>query len=141
MKKLIRFIEKNYIYVNITLLFFMIYIILFPIISIPIKQIAPIFGECTYLRTTGKECPLCGGTRYIQNLPHNIINEGISYLYHPFGLIVIFILLETIFRITTIFRTKKIKNKEKYVKIDLTIHLIILIIFNLYELIFLISNK
>lgn len=134
MNKIIYFIKKNYIYVNITLLLFTIYIILFPIIATPIKAIFPQFNECTYLRTTGKPCPLCGGTRYIQNLPKAW--EDITYLFHPFGIIILFIIGENLFRIYQILTRKQEKTK-KQVEIDLLIHLIALLTFSLYELIFL----
>ena len=137
MNKIINFIKKNYIYVNITFILISIYIILFPIIQIPIKAIFPIFNECTYLRTTGKPCPLCGGTRYIQNLPK--VFDDITYLFSPFGIIMICIFLEIIYRIYNLTKRKKEKT-EKYIKIDITIHLIELIALALYEIIFLING-
>ena len=138
MNKIISFVKKNYIYVNITFLLLTIYIILFPIISIPIKEVFPQFNECTYLRVTGRPCPLCGGTRYIQNLPK--VFEDITYLFHPFGIIMIFIFLESIFRIYNIVTRKK-ERTEKYVKIDILIHLIALISFSVYEITFLIIQN
>ncbi len=137
MNKIINFIKKNYIYVNITFILISIYIILFPIIQIPIKTIFPRFNECTYLRTTGKPCPLCGGTRYIQNLPK--VFDDITYLFSPFGIIMICIFLEIIYRIYNLTKRKKEKT-EKYIKIDITIHLIELIALALYEIIFLING-
>lgn len=136
MNKIICFIKKNYIYVNITLLLITIYIILFPIIAIPIKAIFPQFNECTYLRATGKPCPLCGGTRYIQNLPK--VFQDITYLFHPFGIIIVFIIGESIFRIYQILTRKQEKTK-KQIEIDILIHLIALTCFSIYELIFLIK--
>lgn len=137
MNKIVSFVKKNYIYVNITFLLLAVYIILFPIIATPIKAIFPNFNECTYLRVTGKPCPLCGGTRYIQNLPE--VLEDITYLFHPFGVIIIFILGEIIFRIYNILTIKKDKT-ERYIKIDITIHLIAFICFSMYEIVFLIMN-
>lgn len=137
MNKIINFIKKNYIYVNITFILISIYIILFPIIQIPIKTIFPRFNECTYLRTTGKPCPLCGGTRYIQNLPK--VFDDITYLFSPFGIIMICIFLEIIYRIYNLTKRKKEKT-EKYIKIDITIHLIELIALALYEIVFLING-
>lgn len=136
---MIYFIKKNYIYVDITFLLLTIYIILFPIIAIPIKAIFPQFNECTYLRITGKPCPLCGGTRYIQNLPQ--VFSDITYLFHPFGVIIVFVFLESIFRIYHIVTRKK-ERTEKQIKVDILIHLLVIICFSLYEIIFLIiSNK
>ena len=136
---MIYFIKKNYIYVDITFLLLTIYIILFPIIAIPIKAIFPQFNECTYLRITGKPCPLCGGTRYIQNLPQ--VFSDITYLFHPFGIIIIFIIGESIYRIYNIITRKK-EKKQKQIEIDIIIHLLAIICFSLYEIMFLIiSNK
>ena len=104
MNKIINFKKKNYIYVNITFILISIYIILFPIIQIPIKAIFPRFNECTYLRTTGKPCPLCGGPRYIQNLPK--VFDDITYLFSPFGIIMICIFLEIIYRIYNLTKRK-----------------------------------
>lgn len=137
MKKIIEFIKKNYIYVNITVILISIYIILFPIIQIPIKKIFPHFNECTYLRTTGKPCPLCGGTRYIQNLPK--VFDDITYLFNPFGIIMICIFLEIIYRTYNLITRKKEKT-ETYIKVDITVHLIELIVLDLYEIIFLLNN-
>ena len=137
MNIIINFVKKNYIYVNITFLVLTIYIILFPIIAIPIKTVFPNFNECTYLRVTGKPCPLCGGTRYIQNLP-NAFND-ITYLFHPFGVIVIFILCENIFRWYNIVTRRKDKS-ENYIKTDIIIHIVALCSLLSYELVFLIVN-
>lgn len=134
MNKIINFIKKNYIYVNLTFLILTIYIILFPIIAIPIKAIFPLFNECTYLRVTGKPCPLCGGTRYIQNLPNAF--QDITYLCHPFGVIMLFVLGESIYRIYQI-ATRKKEKTEKQIEIDILIHLIALTCLFIYELVFL----
>ena len=101
-------------------------------------MIFPQFNECTYLRITGKPCPLCGGTRYIRNLPK--VFTDITYLFHPFGIIMIFIFLESIFRIYNIITRRK-ERKEKYIKIDILIHLIALISFSIYEIVFLIMQQ
>ena len=137
MNKIIKFIKKNYIYINVAFLMLAIYIVLFPLISIPIKNVFPQFGECTYLRVTGEPCPLCGGTRYIQNLPSRITD--IEYLLQPFGIIIFFIFVEIIFRIINILRIKKEKTNDKLVKIDVTAHLLLLIALSLYEIIFLLN--
>lgn len=137
MNKIISMIKKNYIYVNITFFLLTIYIILFPIIAIPIKSIFPQFNECTYLKMTGKPCPLCGGTRYIQHLPKAF--SDITYLFHPFGVIMLVIVGESIFRMYHIITRKKEKTKI-YVELDVIIHLFVFICFVSYEIIFLRIN-
>lgn len=127
--KILNYIKKNYKVLNIIFLLLSMYVILFPIISIPIKNIFPEFGECTYLRVTGEPCPLCGGTRYIQNLPH--IFQDITYLFHPFGVIVMFVMFEFIFRIYNLIKKK---NDFKLIKIDIIIHIIAVAMFFIYEI-------
>ena len=133
--KIISYLKKNYIYVNIVFLIFAIYIILFPIISIPINRIFPQFGMCPYLSITGRPCPLCGGTRYIANFP--MVFKDITYLLHPFGIMMIVIFCEIIFRIYNLLTIKKEKNKEIISK-DLDIHVFLLNIFNIYEIVYII---
>ena len=128
-------IKKNYIYFNVTLLILMIYIILFPIISIPINKLIPGFSVCPYLRITGRPCPLCGGTRYIANFTR--VFKDITYLFHPFGIIMIVIACETIFRIYNIIN-RKIEKSNKWIERDIDVHLLILNIFNLYEIIYIV---
>lgn len=135
MNKIVSFVKKNYIYVNITFLFLSIYIILFPIIAIPVKAIFPQFNECTYLRVTGNPCPLCGGTRYIQNLPK--VFSDITYLLHPFGAVIIFVIFEIVYRIFNIITRKKVKT-DRWIRIDIFIHLMAIISLSLYEIIYLI---
>lgn len=137
MNKIINIIKKNYIYVNITFFVLTIYIILFPIIEIPIKSIFPQFNECTYLKITGKPCPLCGGTRYIQHLSKAF--SDITYLFHPFGIIILVIVGENIFRMYHIITRKK-EKKKIYIELDVIIHLVIFICFVTYEIIFLKIN-
>ncbi len=135
---------KNYIYINRTALLLCIYVIFFPIISIPIKKIIPSFGNCAYLAITGKPCPLCGGTRYIQNL--NQVFHNWRYLLHPFGIIVLFIFFEIIFRliILHIYIKRKKQNclelNKKLIIIDIIIHFIVFIIFTIYEIAFIIYS-
>ena len=91
----------------------------------------PAFGTCPYLRITGKFCPLCGGTRYIAGIFQALKNP--SYLISPFGVIVIFILFEIIFRIYILVK-KDIR--KKYIFFDLIYHLIVGILFIGYEILF-----
>ena len=135
MDKITNFVKKNYIYVNVTFLIFTIYIILFPIISIPINKLFPQFSVCPYLRITGRPCPLCGGTRYIANLPK--VFTDITYLFHPFGAIMIVIFCEGIFRIYNIITNKREKS-NKWIEKDISVHLLLLNILNIYEIIYIV---
>lgn len=132
-KIIIKFIKKNYIYINIIVLMLSIYIILFPLIS---KYFAPIFPnlfDCVYLKITGKPCPLCGGTRYIRNIYK--ATEDITYLFNPFGIIMIFIIFETVYRLYNIITIRKEKS-IKYIKVDMLISSTALICFFIYEIVF-----
>lgn len=128
-------IYRNYIYMNGILLVLSIYVIFFPFIANIMTSIFPYFNQCAYLTMTGKPCPLCGGTRYIANLGQSI--KDIRYLFHPFGIIVIFIFLETIFRIANlIWLYQKKEVSKKIIIIDAIIHVIALLSLITYEIIF-----
>ena len=132
---MIKFIQKNYKTLNVVFLLLAVYVILFPLITKIIQLAIPQFGICPYLSMTGKPCPLCGGTRYIANLPQEISNP--TYLLHPFGAMMIVIFIELIYR--TIALIKK-WNNYTLVKIDFIIHAIITTMFFLYMIIFLLNN-
>lgn len=123
--------KKNYIYMNVVFLTLCIYVILFPIIIIPIKALVPAFGICPYLRITGNFCPLCGGTRYIAGLFQAFRTP--SYLISPFGAIVVFILIEVIFRICILLKKS---YSKKIMFFDFIYHLVIGILFIGYEILF-----
>ena len=135
-KTIYKKIEKNYIYINITFLILSIYVIFFPIISETIQKIIPQFGRCPYLMLTGKNCPLCGGTRYIKNLPE-VLND-ITYLFNPFGIIIIAVMFEIIFRSINIIKCKNTKQKslEKTIKFDIILHSFEIIGLIVYEILF-----
>lgn len=132
--KFVNEISKHYMAINILMLGLAIYIIIFPMISIPIKKVIPAFGICPYLQMTGKPCPLCGGTRYFANI-FEILHD-IKYLWSPFGIIAIIILLEIIFRIKNIIAIKKKKDMQNTVEIDIIITSIIMIAFFMYEFLY-----
>ena len=138
MNKIVSFTKKNYIYFNVIFLLLIIYIILFPIIEEPMKQVIPNFNECPYLRATGKPCPLCGGTRYIKNFP--AVFTDITYLFHPFGVMMIVIFLETIFRTYNVITRKK-QRSDRWIKIDFYIHIALAICFLTYAIGFFIMQK
>ena len=135
---------KNYIYFNITLLVLSIYVIFFPLISIPIKNVFPSFGICPYLAMTGKPCPLCGGTRYFANIAQ--IFSDWTYILNPFGVLALFLIFELFFRIFAIIyvrkniKANKLEKNKKIVIIDFTILSLALICFIVYEIIFFVIN-
>ena len=128
------YIKKNYKAVNIVFLVLSCYVILFPIISMPMLYVFPDLAICPFLRMTGRPCPLCGGTRYIVGIPQNLTN--IKYFLHPFSAMIAFIIFEFIFRIYNLIKKK---NSLKLVKIDIIIHIIAIILFFTYEILFFIQ--
>lgn len=125
--KVVNFIKKNYRIINVIILCICIYAIFFPIISELMEKILPTLTKCPYLSLTGKPCPLCGGTRFIKNIPNEIKN--ISYFFNFFGFIFILLILEIVFRIVNIIR----KNwSDKIVKIDIMLHTFLAIIYIVY---------
>ncbi len=137
--KIIDFIKKNYIYLSITALGLGIYIILFPVISDFLNRFSETLTQCAYLKITGKNCPLCGGTRYIRNLSN--VFEDVTYLFHPFGIMVLCVIFEIIFRIYCLYKIRKKAVTNQLIKFDIMIHSIMVIAFVLYEIIFMIQNS
>lgn len=130
--------KKNYVYVNITLIILAIYVIFFPVISLAIEKINPSLTKCVYLQITGKECPLCGGTRYIKNI--STVFTDVTYLFNFFGVILFVILFNIIFRISNLIRIKQGKNMEKTMIIDIIIHTILLCCYIAYEVVFIVNT-
>ena len=128
-------IKKNYMYISITGWILSIYVILFPMIAEILEKISGELTKCVFLRTTGKPCPLCGGTRYIKNIGN--VFQDITYLANPFGIIVLCVVFEFFFRIYCIFRIKRNKDLARLITFDIVIHSIMAISFFLYEIIYL----
>jgi len=132
------FLKKNYMNISIVFFALAVYVVLFPIISKCLTAFIPTLALCPYLVMTGKPCPLCGGTRYIANLGRAL--QDPSYLCHPFGIIILFVFFEIIFRIVCFIRIKKKKPLEATILFDLVIHIIAFASFLSYEIVFLIKN-
>jgi len=132
MGKILEFLKKNYKAINITVLCICIYLLfVFPIVSSILEKISPELTKCSYLQLTGKPCPLCGGTRFLRNIK-NVFND-ITYVFNFFGLIILFLIFETIFRIINI---KKKESKKIVIIYDIIIHLILLICYTIYVIYF-----
>lgn len=131
-------IYKNYIYINGILLVLSIYVIFFPYIAKIMGKILPSFTKCAYLSVTGKYCPLCGGTRYFANLGK--IGSDPGYLWNPFGIIVVAVIMEILFRSFSLvyLNIRKTVNK-KLVIFDVIFHVIEIILFITYEITFFIK--
>lgn len=129
--KFIEKIKKNYMAISIICLLLATYVILFPMISDFLGKIDIRLTQCPFLRITGKECPLCGGTRYFRNITTAFYD--VTYLFKPFGVIFLCVISEIIFRIIGIRKVKKNKDLNCIVKVDLIIHIIEILIFFIYE--------
>lgn len=127
--KILKEIKKNYKIINIVILCICILILLLPIVLQILEQISPVFVKCPYLQLTGKPCPLCGGTRFIKNIGSAINNP--SYFLNFFGVIIIIIIMEIIFRTINIIKKE---YKESVIKIDIILHIIIFITYVSYEI-------
>ena len=128
----------KYKIVNIVIICLIIYVFLFPEITIFLEKILPNSTKCVYLTLTGKECPLCGGTRYIKNIK-NVFND-INYLFCFFGIIVVGAIFELLYRIINLCNLNNKKFIEKSITFDILIHSIIIFLFFLYEIIYIIYN-
>lgn len=128
MNKLLESIRKNYKAVNITILCLCIYLLfIFPIVSTILEKISPVLTRCPYLQLTGKPCPLCGGTRFLKNI--KTVFHDITYVFNFFGLVILILIMETIFRIINI-KTKQ--NKKKVIIYDVLVHIILFISYLIY---------
>lgn len=136
-KIMIKFIKKNYDYINITIISLCGYAIIYVFgISRMLEKYFPDFIKCVYLQYTGKPCPLCGGTRYIRNIAEAF--NDISYLFNFFGFVVIVFVFEVLFRIILLLNKKEKNNKIIFT--DILVHSLILIVYFIYIVIFLICN-
>lgn len=142
MKKLKENVEsykKIYLNFNYTILFFAIYIISYPIVSKIIGIFFPFLSKCIYKELTGRPCPLCGGTRYIANLK-NVFSDP-SIILKPFGIIMLFVFFNLIFRIWCIYYIKKDgKNIKNIIIADFIMLLTVVIVFFTYEILFIINQ-
>lgn len=132
------FWKKNYKSISIVFFGLAIYVILFPFVSKVLTTIFPTLGICPYLAMTGKPCPLCGGTRYIANLGR--VWKDPTYLCHPFGIMMLFILFELVFRVVCFVWIKKQKKLDTMILFDVIVHLLVFVTFLTYEIIFLRTN-
>ena len=128
MGKMTKAIKNNYKIVNIVILSICIYLVVFmPFVSKLLEKISPTLTKCVYLQLTGKPCPLCGGTRFLQNIKN--VFYDFSYVLNIFGLITLIIILEIIFRIINI---KCKQDKKEIIIFDIIIHTILFIAYIVY---------
>lgn len=127
--KILDEINKNYKKINIIFLCITIYFFSFPLFSRILEAISPNLTKCIYLQTTGKPCPLCGGTRFIKSIDNVLID--ISYVFNFFGILVAILILELIFRTINIFAKK---YNPKLIKTDIIIHIILFISYIMYAI-------
>lgn len=127
--KILKEIKSDYKIINIVILCICILIIWLPKVLQILEYVSPVFVKCPYLQLTGKPCPLCGGTRFIKNIGSAINNP--SYFLNFFGVIIIIIIMEIIFRTINIIKKE---YKESVIKIDIILHIIIFITYVSYEI-------
>lgn len=128
-------IKKNYRIINIVFLVLAIYIALFPFTAKVLEKISPTLTKCPYLSITGKPCPLCGGTRYFANIKN--VLQNYKYLFNFFGIVVILLILEIVYRI---FNLLKKEYSDMMIKIDIIIHILLFICYTIYEIWYIINT-
>lgn len=126
--KFFNIVQKEYKKINITILGICIYFLCFPIIAKVLEKISPILTRCPYLSMTGKPCPLCGGTRFLRNIG-NVFND-ISYVFNFFGILILILMLEIVFRTINILKKK---YNKKMIVIDVIVHIVLFILYTGYE--------
>ena len=132
MKHIFKSLKKEYININITLICIYVYVLfVFPTISPLLEKISPLLTKCPYLNLTGKPCPLCGGTRFLQNIGN--VFYDIHYILNRFGVIALLIVLEIVFRIINIVKKE---DRERIILLDIIIHIFLLTIYIIYSIYF-----
>lgn len=133
---MIKGIKNNYKIINIIMLLFCIYIFCFPLISKILESISPTLTLCPFLATTGKPCPLCGGTRFIAGIPNALITGKIAYILNFFGIVIIIVVLEFIFRIINLFKRN---YSNIMINIDIIVHILLIIGLIIYETVYIVN--
>ena len=132
MDRIGRELKKDYKAINIIILCICLYLLfLFPIVSKVLENISPTLTACPFLRLTGKPCPLCGGTRFLSNIK-NVFND-ITYIFNFFGLVILIIFLEIVFRIINIVKKEK---RDSIIKFDIITHIVLVISYVVYAIYF-----
>ena len=132
MEKELQKVKNKYKTINITILCICLYVLfIFPFFSTILEKISPSLTKCTYLQITGKPCPLCGGTRFLQNIKN--VFYDFSYVLNFFGLVTLIIILEIIFRIVNI---RKNEKRKQVIKWDIIIHSILFVCYIIYILVY-----
>ena len=136
LNKLFNFLSIHYKALNITLIGLSLYVITFPLFSNILELISPNLTKCVYKQITGNECPLCGGTRFF----NNIIQNGFKfeYLFSQFGIMFLVLVVEFFSRIILLFNFKKLT--KKIIAIDLIWHILILISYFSYLIQFIVHQ-
>ncbi len=135
---MIKFMEKNYMAITMTVLLLAVYVIFFPFIAKGLELISPEITQCTYKKITGNNCPLCGGTRYMRGLGQVFTNPG--YLWHPFGFMMFGVAFEFFFRLYCLYAIKKKKNLRNIIIFDIITTSIIIVAFYTYNILFVING-
>lgn len=135
---MIKKITKHYIYINITMLFLDIYVMIYPFISKLIEKINPNLTKCVYLQLTGHPCPLCGGTRFLSNIYKVFFDY--KYILNFFGIVFMFLIFDIIFRIVNMIKIKNKRVMDKTIIFDIIIHIIAYVLFITYGIIFILYN-
>ena len=130
------FFLKHYKTLNITLIGLGIYSICFPFLSKILELISPSLTKCAYKQITGNDCPLCGGTRFFNNILQN--GFKFEYLFSPFGIMFLILIIELVSRTILLFNLKKIT--KKIIIIDLIWHILILISYFSYLIHFIVNQ-
>jgi hypothetical protein len=118
--------------ISAILLAMALYAIAFPAFSKILAFLNPNLTKCPYKSLTGNDCPLCGGTRLLDD----ILDNGIT-LYNfknPIFYIIILIVVQIIFRFFALL--KKNVNIKKIILIDIILSSLFLTYIIVYFIIF-----
>lgn len=130
-------VVKEYSIFNLIILLLALCVILLPMVMIAMRKVIPSAGECLTYKYLGEACPLCGFTRDVKNiLSGNLFAYKLNLISTP---AVMLSILEVVARIKILIIRKKLnddKLRGKIIKFDIIYHIIMVILYIIYGILF-----
>lgn len=122
--KLIEAFENSWDTVNVTILGFALYALVYPAVIAPVmNDIFPDYWICAYKKMTGNPCPFCGMTTDFSRL----MGEGIQ-VWQPANplspWLLVLILLEVPWRFLGLWPGRKWPARSEFIDIDVISHML-----------------
>ena len=116
--------STTYRQINITILYFTVYLLLLPFIAPVMKKVIPGIWICAFDAIVGEPCPFCGLTRdfntFFSGRIQNQLNANSMFLFF-------FVIYELLFRSVYIIQLKRKKINRTYLMADIMTHTVFLL--------------